>query len=91
MNNKKVKFAKDFMNSMKDPDVCSVLMKDMIDPAVLIFISEYASKVAQTEGRSGIDTESISISSMILGYMLKGHIDRQDLNETISFTDTDYL
>ena len=77
----KIKIAEDFLRSLEDPDITLSLLSERMDPRILYVIHNYADLIVKTKNRLSVSEKDIIASSMIMGFLLKSHIDRYDLNK----------
>ena len=77
------KSAKDFLHTLENAGTCSKLMRDRISPEVLEVMDKYSKLISDTnisKGNKVSPTELISCA-MVIGYLLKSHVDRMELNK----------
>ncbi len=84
----KIKAAEDFLKSLENPSVTMNVMIDRIDSQMLQVMHNYADLINKVKSRTNIEEKDIIACAMIMGYLLKGHLDRYEL-ENIIF-DEDY-
>ena len=80
----KAKSARDFLRSLEDPKITMDLMTDRIDIQVLGVINEYAELIAKV--KSGLDIKDLTSCSLIIGFLLKGHLDRYELSQQLKLS-----
>lgn len=79
----KVKAAEDFLRTLEDSDFTMGVMLDRIDAQVLYVIQNYSDLISRVKSKIDIDEKEIVTCAMIIGYLLKGHIDRYELEEQL--------
>ncbi len=80
---KKVKIAEEFLKSLEDPQQTMDIMLDRIDIQTLYVINNYAELISNVKKRTSLEEKDIVSCSIIIGYLLKGHLDRYDLNQKL--------
>jgi hypothetical protein len=83
MNSKKVESAKNFLKSLENPSITIKVMTDRMDNEILQVITNYSDLISKIKGKSKVDDKDLLTCTMILGFLLKGHIDRYDLEENL--------
>lgn len=79
----KVKAAEDFLKSLENPKITMDIMLDRVDLHILYVIYNYADLISKVKGKTNIEEKDIIICTMIIGYLLKGHLDRFELEESL--------
>jgi hypothetical protein len=79
----KVKVAEEFLKSLEDPTATMDIMLDRIDVQVLYAIHNYAELISKVKDRTKIEEKDIITCSIIIGYLLKSHLDRYELEQSI--------
>ena len=80
----KVKIAEDFLKSLENPQDTMDIMLDRIDVQTLQVINNYAEMISGVKSKVNLDDKDIISCSIIIGYLLKGHLDRYDLEQVLS-------
>lgn len=80
----KVKAAEEFLKSLEDPKVTMDVMLDRVDVQMLYVIYNYSDLISKVKTRIDIEEKDIITCSMIIGYLLKSHIDRYELDQSIN-------
>lgn len=70
-----------FLNTFQDSALTLSLLYDRIDDSTLKSLNSYARIISKTRCELQITDEDLISSSMILGFLLKTHIDREKLNK----------
>ncbi len=83
MDQNKVKAAEDFLRSLENPQITMDIMFDRIDVQMLYVINNYAALISKIKTKTAIDEKDIMTCSMIIGYLLKGHLDRYELEQNL--------
>lgn len=80
----KVKAAEDFLKSLEDPQITMDIMIDRIDVQMLYVINNYSNLIARVRKKStSLEEKDIVTCSMIIGYLLKSHLDRYELEQSL--------
>lgn len=79
----KVKAAEEFLKGLENPQTTMDTMIDRIDVQMLYVINNYADLIAKVENRTGLESRDIVTCSMIIGYLLKSHVDRYELEQSL--------
>lgn len=79
----KVKVAERFLRSLEDPTNTVSLMNERMDTKLLYVIHNYAELITKVQKRLSLTPKDVIASSMIIGFLLKGHMDRYDLEKSI--------
>ena len=77
----KVKIAENFLKSLENPEETMDIMLDRIDPQTLYVINNYAELISKVKNKTSLEEKDIVSCSIIIGYLLKGHLDRYDLEQ----------
>jgi len=77
----RVKIAEEFLKSLENPEETMDIMLDRIDLQTLQVINNYADMISRVKDRTTLEEKDIVSCSIIIGYLLKGHLDRYDLNQ----------
>ena len=77
----KVKAAEAFLKSLENPLVTTNILVDRVDVHILYVINNYAELIAKIKDKTNIEEKDIISCSMIIGYLLKSHIDRYEIEE----------
>lgn len=80
----KIKIAENFLRSLEDPDSTVALMNERMDTKLLYVIHNYAGLINKTKKRLSLNDKDIIASAMIIGYLLKGHMDRYDIEKAFN-------
>ena len=80
----KVISAQDFLNTLIYPEVVSDLITDRIGIETLIMINAFGTQIEEAleEARAG-NKKGFAGTLMIMGFLLKGHIDRWEMAQSI--------
>jgi hypothetical protein len=79
---KKAQIAEEFFKSLENPQETMAIMLDRMDVQTLYIINNYAELIAKIKDRTSLAEKDIISCSIIIGYLLKGHLDRHELEET---------
>ncbi|MEI8388614.1 MAG: hypothetical protein WCG23_01890 [bacterium] len=80
----KVKAAEDFLKSLENPQITMDIMVDRIDVQMLYVINNYADLISKVRKKtSSLEEKDIVTCSMIIGYLLKSHLDRYELDQSL--------
>ena len=79
----KVRSAEEFLKSLEDPNTTRDAMVDRIDSEIVSVMSKYSDLLSQVKDKAGVDTKDLVVCSLIIGYLLKTHIDRYDLEQSL--------
>jgi len=82
----KIKVAENFLKSLEDPTMTMDIMLDRVDVQMLYVIHNYAELISKVKSKTTIEEKDIITCAMIIGYLLKGHLDRYDLEQTLAGT-----
>lgn len=82
----KIKIAESFLKSLEDPTMTMDIMLDRVDAQMLYVIHNYAGLISKVKHKTNIEEKDIITCAMIIGYLLKGHLDRYELEQTLSST-----
>ena len=80
----KIKIAESFLRSLEDQDNTEVLMSERMDTKILYVIHNYASLISKTKKRLSMSEKDLLASAMIIGFLLKSHMDRYDLEKALN-------
>lgn len=75
----KVKVAEDFLKSLENPTTTMDIMLDRVDVQILYVINNYSELINKVKSRTSIEEKDVLTCAMIIGYLLKGHLDRYEL------------
>jgi hypothetical protein len=81
---KKIKAAEKFLKSLENPQVTMDIMLDRIDLQMLHVINNYAELISKVKNKTSIDEKDLLTCSIIIGYLLKSHVDRYELEENMN-------
>ena len=84
----KIKSAENFLKSLEDPTVTMDIMLDRVDVQILCLIHNYSELISKIKNRTNIDEKDIITCAMIMGYLLKGHLDRYELEQSYTGLNT---
>jgi hypothetical protein len=83
----KIKAAEDFLKSLENPQVTMDIMLDRIDVQMLYVINNYSSLISKVRKKSkSLEEKDIVTCSMIIGYLLKSHLDRYELDQSLKMS-----
>ena len=80
----KVKAAEAFLKSLENPALTMEIMLDRVDLHILYVIYNYAELISKVKSKTSIEEKDIITCAMIIGYLLKGHLDRYELEKSIA-------
>ena len=75
----KIEEAKKFLHSLEDSKITYNLMVDRLDGETLLAIQNYAQLISKAA--SSFEIEDLVASAMIMGSLLKSHMDRFDIEQ----------
>ncbi len=75
----KVKSAEEFLKSLEEPSVTMDIMLDRVDVDILQVINNYSDMISKVKHKTSINEKDVLTCSMIIGYLLKTHLDRYEL------------
>ena len=78
----KIKAAENFLRSLENPQVTMDIMFDRIDIQMLYVINNYAELISKIRNKTILAEKDIVSCSIIIGYLLKSHLDRYDLEQS---------
>ncbi len=79
----KVRSAEEFLKSLEEPTKTMDIMLDRIDVQILYVINNYAELISKVKNKTNIEEKDIITCAMIMGYLLKSHLDRYELEESL--------
>ena len=79
----KIRSAEEFLKSLEEPSVTMDIMLDRVDVQILQVINNYATLISRVKHKTDIEEKDIITCSMIIGYLLKTHLDRYELEESL--------
>jgi hypothetical protein len=79
----KIKAAEEFLRSLEEPGVTMDIMLDRVDVHMLQVINNYAELISRARHKINFEDKDIITCSMIIGYLLKTHLDRYELEQQI--------
>ena len=86
----KVKAAEEFLKSLENPQVTMDIMLDRIDVQMLYVINNYSGMISKVKTKSNsLEEKDIVTCSMIIGYLLKSHLDRYELEQSLKINIAD--
>lgn len=80
----KIKIAEDFLKSLEDSKTTVDLMNERMDSKLLYVIHNYAELISKARDRMDVSEKDIIASAMIMGFLLKGHMDRYELEKKLN-------
>ncbi|MEI7473750.1 MAG: hypothetical protein WCK67_03135 [bacterium] len=80
----KITEAENFLKSLEDPDVTMDIMLDRMDVQILYVIHNYSDLISKVKDKTTLEQKEIITCSMIIGYLLKSHLDRFELEEQLN-------
>lgn len=84
----KVKAAEDFLKSLENPQITMDIMVDRIDVQMLYVINNYADLISKVRRKiNSLEEKDIITCLMIIGYLLKSHLDRYELQERLDINE----
>ena len=72
-----------FLINLENPDATMDIMVDRIDINALSIMHDYSKSISIVQDKTNIASSDVITCAMIIGYLLKGHIDRLDINKTL--------
>ena len=84
MNKNKIKEVQKFLKELEDPSQMMGLLTERLPYEVLVEINNYAKLIVDVKHKTVLTDADIVSCSMIIGYLLKGHIDRFELEESLN-------
>ena len=78
----KIKAAEKFLKSLESSSITMDMMLDRVDIEMLYVIHNYADLISKIKDKTNIADKDIITCAMIIGYLLKSHIDRYELNQS---------
>lgn len=78
----KIKAAEEFLRSLEEPSVTMDIMMDRVDVQMLYVIHNYAELISKVKHKTNIEEKDIITCAMIVGYLLKSHLDRYELEQS---------
>ena len=84
MNKNKIKEVQKFLKELEDPSQMMGLLTERLPYEVLVGINNYAKLIVDVKHKTALTDADIVSCSMIIGYLLKGHIDRFELEESLN-------
>jgi len=85
----KIKAAEEFLKSLENPQITMDVMLDRIDVHMLYVINNYAELISKAKSKTNIQEKDIVTCSMIIGYLLKTHLDRYELEQNLKINARD--
>lgn len=79
----KIKVAEEFLKTLEDPTATMDIMLDRIDVQILYVIHNYSELISKVKYKTNIEEKDIITCSIIIGYLLKSHLDRYDLEQSM--------
>lgn len=80
----KVKCAQEFLRSLEQHNVTTNMMAERMDVQILHVMKNYSGLIAKIKDKINMEDKEILTCSMIMGYLLKGHLDRLELEERMN-------
>jgi len=80
----KIKIAEEFLKSLEDPTATMDMMLDRIDVQILYVIHNYAELISKVKYKTNIEEKDVITCAVIIGYLLKGHLDRYELEQSLN-------
>lgn len=80
----KIKSAEEFLKKLEEPSYTMDVMLDRIDSQVLQLINNYSGIMTKVKGKANVSEKDMISCSLIIGYLLKSHIDRFELDEYLN-------
>lgn len=77
----KVKIAEEFLKSLENPEKTMDIMLDRLDVQTLFVINNYADLISKVKSKTALQEKDIVSCSIIIGFLLKGHLDRFELEK----------
>ena len=77
------KQIKKFFTSLEKTKKNEKLMVDRIDPQVLEAINDYAELLDRARKNVGISVKDVISSSLIMGFLLRSHLERYELEQCL--------
>ncbi|MFA6988850.1 MAG: hypothetical protein WC197_02170 [Candidatus Gastranaerophilaceae bacterium] len=83
MTSKKMESAQNFLKSLESPSTTIKIMTDRMDTETLQVITNYSDLISKVKQKTTVNDKDLFTCTMILGFLLKGHIDRYDLEKNL--------
>lgn len=80
----KFQTAKDFLKQLEDPQFTTDLLLNRIDSSIIYVINNYSENILKAKKSKNITEKDIVSSSIIIGYLLKSHLDRYELEKVLN-------
>ena len=80
----KVKVAEEFLKSLENPGETMDIMLDRVDFQMLYVINNYADLISKVRNKTTLGKKDIVSCAIIIGYLLKGHLDRYELEKNFN-------
>jgi len=85
----KIRAAENFLKSLENPQNTMDIMIDRVDASMLYVINNYADLISKVKRKTGIEEKDVITSSIIIGYLLKSHLDRYELEQSLRISVSD--
>lgn len=73
--------AEEFLHSLENPQKMMDIMLDRVDIHLLYVINNYAELISKVKDKTSLEDKDIVSCSIIIGYLLKSHLDRYDIEQ----------
>ncbi|OGI01387.1 MAG: hypothetical protein A2Y25_02720 [Candidatus Melainabacteria bacterium GWF2_37_15] len=77
----RVQAAEEFLKSLENPQKMMDIMFDRVDVQMLYVINNYAELISKVKNKTTLAEKDIVSCSIIIGYLLKGYLDRYDMEQ----------
>lgn len=77
----RTKVAEEFLKSLENPENLVDVMFERMDIQILYVINNYAELISRVKNKTSLAEKDIVSCSIIIGFLLKSHLDRYDLEQ----------
>lgn len=84
-----MKAAELFLRGLESPEGVEDIIDDRLDSRLLYVMHMYAELISKKKVNLGIKDEELVRSAMIIGYLLKGHMDRYELEKALNAAESE--
>ena len=79
----KIQIVEEFFRNLEDTELVETMISDRIDKQVLEMMDKYALTISQVRHSIGLSEADLLSNTMIIGYLLKAHLDRSELEQRL--------
>jgi ribosome-binding protein aMBF1 (putative translation factor) len=79
----KIKAFEEFLMDLEATENIDTLIDDRLSDELLEIIERYSQVIMQIKEKAGLSEEELVSSSIVIGFLLKGHLDRYELEQSI--------